>query len=105
MAINITNRPANPLTTTGGGKVAQTSDKKTAPTASQTSERDGVKVSLTNMAARLDQITKGLAEQPAIDQQRVDAIRNAIENGDYRVNAQRIAAKLLGTEQQLGGQG
>jgi len=104
MAIEITNQTANALTTGGGGKVTRRSDKQAAPTASRSGEPD-VKLTLTNMAARLDQITKGLAEQPAIDRQRVDAIRNAIENGDYRVNAQRIAAKLLGTEQQLGGQG
>jgi negative regulator of flagellin synthesis FlgM len=104
MAIEITNQTPNALTTAGGGKVTRTSDKKAAPTAGQSGEPD-VKLSLTNMAARLDQITKGLAEQPALDQHRVDAIRNAIENGDYRPNPQRIAQKLLGTEQQLGGQG
>jgi negative regulator of flagellin synthesis FlgM len=104
MDIKITNQTANAPTGPGGDKVTRASDKETAPTASQSGEPD-VKLSLTNVAAALDQITKGLAEQPALDQQRVDAIRNAIENGDYRPNAQRIADNLLGTEQQLRGPG
>lgn len=58
-------------------------------------------VALTDTAVRLKRIEASLAEQPDVDQARVDAVRERIESGDYQVDGNEIARRLLQMEQQL----
>ncbi len=64
---------------------------------------DGEKVELTSSARLLERLEKSFASLPEIDRARVEAVKTAIANGEYQVDAGRIAAALLRTEQQLGG--
>lgn len=59
-------------------------------------------VQLTDTASRLKKIEAHLAKLSDVDQARVDALRKRIESGDYRPDPQRIAAKLVRMEQDLG---
>lgn len=59
------------------------------------------KVSLTPAAERIRQ-TDG-NKQATIDTKRVEAIREQINNGNYRVNASRVADKLFSFESALSG--
>ena len=58
-------------------------------------------VSLTDTAAQLQSIEARLAEVPVVDSQRVDSIRQALNDGAYEINAGSIADKLLAFESSL----
>lgn len=58
-------------------------------------------VSLTDTAARLQKIEAKLVDTPVVDKQRVDSIRQALNDGSYQVNASSIADKLLAFESSL----
>lgn len=58
-------------------------------------------VSLTPDAQLLQQARQAAADAPAVDQKRIDAIRQSLRDGSYSVDAKVIAAKLLKTEWEL----
>lgn len=60
-------------------------------------------VSLTDTAARLRKLESTLAQLPVVDSQRVEATRQAIADGSYRVDPARVAEKLLAFENALTG--
>lgn len=59
------------------------------------------KVTFTNTALRLQELEKLVASQPVVDTQRVNEIRNSIENGSFSINPERIADKLISLETAL----
>lgn len=61
----------------------------------------GDQISLTDDAQRLRSLEQSLAERPVVDSQRVSAVRDAVDNGTFAVNPERIADKLLSLEQAL----
>lgn len=97
----------------GGLPVARAADASLASATSRagaprnepvaaTVETDSVR--LTGEAAGLQALERQLGTEPAgIDMARVEAVRAAIADGSYRVDAQQIASKMLELEKQLGG--
>ena len=61
-------------------------------------------VTLTDLAARLQKLTDAVRDLPVVDQARVSAFKDALENGDYAIDEQAIADKLSAFEAELGGQ-
>ena len=59
-------------------------------------------VSLTQAAEELLALETQLRALPNVDQARVDSIRQAIEDGSYNVDPQRIVDTLLQSELDLG---
>ncbi len=59
-------------------------------------------VRLTDEATQLQAMHRGLSSAPAIDHARVQAVRESLENGSYRINPDAIAARMLDLDQQLG---
>lgn len=55
-------------------------------------------VSLTEDAALLRALDEQIATTPAVNKARVEEVRTALANGEYRVDAERIAQKLLDAE-------
>lgn len=73
------------------------------PAADGTSGRPaGDTVELTSSAQLLERLERTLASLPEIDRARVDAVKSAIESGEYEIDAGRIASALLQNERQLG---
>lgn len=58
----------------------------------------GDRVTLTNTASRLQSIEQQLNNASSIDGTHVAEVQSAISNGDYNVDADRIADKMLAFE-------
>jgi negative regulator of flagellin synthesis FlgM len=71
-----------------GERSAATGVASTAPAA------PADKVSLTGEAVRMQQLDQAVNDGPQVDSKRVAAVKSALANGSYQVNAQTVAAKL-----------
>lgn len=89
------------------GRPQQSGDRSVTPirrddsTATQSNTRSsgtGDTVSLTDMASRLKSLETKLESQPAIDQSRVDRVRDAISRGEFRIDPERVADKMMDFE-------
>jgi len=56
------------------------------------------RVTLTNTASRLQDIEQKLSNASSIDNARVAEVQSAISNGEYNVDANKIADKMLAFE-------
>ena len=61
----------------------------------------GDQLSLTTSARLLKELNEVIAATPEVDSSRVEAIKQAIAEGTYQVDAGRIADQLLKLEDQL----
>ena len=55
-------------------------------------------VTLTDAVAQLIELQDNLAQIPDISNQRVDQIRQALADGNYQVDASRLAQNLIDTQ-------
>lgn len=58
---------------------------------------------LTGEATSLQAMQRELSAAPAIDAGRVQAVRDALQNGSYKINPDAIASRMLELDQQLQG--
>jgi negative regulator of flagellin synthesis FlgM len=58
-------------------------------------------VKLTESAVQLAALEKALAQVPDVDLKRVEEVRAAIQSGEYKIDAQQIATKLMQLERAL----
>lgn len=56
-------------------------------------------VEITEMASQLKSLEQKLAKQPDVDQDHVNRVRDAIHRGEYRVDPDRVATKMMGFEE------
>jgi len=61
----------------------------------------GDTIELSPQAQTLQQASACQCVQPLVDQGRVERLREAIENGSYKVNSARLASKMLAFERAL----
>ncbi len=97
--------PINPLNRTSTGTVSNNTDNvqsrkdevnSNAPRA--TSEDT---VSLSQKSQQVAGLQQQLKDSPAIDQAKVDSIKQEIANGNYPLDASKIAENLISLEQSL----
>jgi len=62
----------------------------------------GDSLRLTGEAAGLQVLQRELSSAPAVDPARVQAIREALEAGTYKVDPDAIASRMLALDDQLG---
>ena len=79
------------------GNAEKTGETKSAP---QTAAASGEAVHLSPEAQQLQKITDNLRDQPVVDSARVAELKQAIANGSYKVDADRVASKMLNFEAQ-----
>jgi len=60
-------------------------------------------VHITDSARQLANLEQAIRDVPEVDAQRVEALQQSIERGQYRVDSGRIADKLLQLEGDLAG--
>ena len=80
------------------GSETETESDPSAPSASSTDS-----VSLTDTAARLQKLENTISALPVVDSQRVEDIRSAIANGEYQIDAESIADKMMSYDAEFNG--
>lgn len=63
----------------------------------------GDTVELTSSAKLLERLEKTLASIPEVDQTRVEAVKAQIENGEYQIDADKIADAMLRFDREIDG--
>lgn len=79
-------------------KVPRSNEATTAPAQSAAS---GSPVKITDQARQLASLEQAVSSLPVVNEARVAEIRLSIDEGRYQVDPERIADKLLRTEQEL----
>jgi negative regulator of flagellin synthesis FlgM len=91
----------NPIDKANGGSSTQRAEGASTKASGKTTSLDGgvsqsAKVSLSPMAASLF-----AGADPAFDADKVDKVKQSIEDGTYQVDAEVIADKLIANAQEL----
>ena len=106
MAIEINNVPsASTQVAELGGQSragAQAPTDKAAEKSGSPSGNAADQVSLTPTAQQLRGLEQQIADQPVVDSQKVNAVKEALANGSYEINPDRIANKMMSLEKALG---
>ena len=55
-------------------------------------------INLDDLASHLKSLEQKLAAQPEIDQEHVDRIRSAISSGEFRIDPESVASKMMNSE-------
>ena len=61
----------------------------------------GDSVTLTDGAVRLQKLARAVADAPATDASRVASVKDSVARGEYRINPERVADKILQAEREL----
>lgn len=79
-----------------------TSRQEKAPSSAETGKSEtSDSVQFTDQAKNLHQLQEAIAEMPVVDTEKVEAIREAIVEGRYQIDGERVAQKLLDLEKAL----
>jgi negative regulator of flagellin synthesis FlgM len=95
LSITVLKNPKEgPQVDIGCNKLTPAQEETGKPSSSDT-------VTLTDTAARLRALGNTLSALPVTDTQRVEGVKKAIEDGDYTVDAGRVAQKMIEFEKLL----
>jgi negative regulator of flagellin synthesis FlgM len=91
----------NSAITSVGTSPAGNRAKSTAQAPQATPAQSGEQVALSSLSARLQEASVAMADTPVVDVARVAEIKQAITEGRFRVNPERIADGLLENVRQM----
>lgn len=77
------------------------SEARSNPEQSHESDPGSDKVSLTDTASKLKDIERSMGNDGAVNQDRVNEVKNALSRGEYTVDADRVADKMIDFETSL----
>jgi negative regulator of flagellin synthesis FlgM len=90
---------APPKGSSTSGVAADKPDTGTA--APSSSSQTGDQVTLTTSARSLQKLSDAVTQAPVVDSAKVSAIKQALANGSYQVDAGRVADKMIQFENGL----
>jgi len=97
--------PINPLGRSSTGAISSNTEKSQAKSRPETSTPTPATttdtVSLSQESIQVSGLQQQLKDSPAIDQAKVDSIKQEIANGNYPLDAEKIAENLINLEQSL----
>jgi negative regulator of flagellin synthesis FlgM len=99
MANKINGMDSRPIGLSGGTPVTRVRDATTPATGSDSSDPTDVRI--TDGARRLATLEGLIAALPAVDAGRVTEVSRSIDQGTFRVDAERIAQRLLRQDAEL----
>lgn len=101
MALDINRLNSSSTAGIGNTKASSTKDVSTAQTSdvkATKSTASGESVSLSAEAKQLSSLTAGLKDLPVVDSDKVSRLKQAIADGSYKVDSQKVADKLMAFE-------
>lgn len=102
MPIEINGLPITVLKNPKEGPQVDAGRNKTAPAPEETGRpASSDTVTLTDTAARLRDLGNSLSALPVSDTQRVEEVKKTVEDGTYKVDAGRVANKIIELEKLL----
>lgn len=93
--IDGTGKPLGPTATSATKGSPGTSSTKSPATTS------GAQVDISGTSSRLRELEATIANVPVVDSARVDEIKQAIADGRFKVNADRVADSLIESVRQM----
>jgi negative regulator of flagellin synthesis FlgM len=93
-----TAEPAAPAKGNSGAVTEKSQGEAAAPTATAQPKDH---VTLTDSARALQKIEEAVAKTPVVNAHKVAAVKQAVSSGTYKVDANRVASKLLKYEHGL----
>jgi len=84
-----------------GSVVSETKTRSTREASSSTSAASGSKVQLSSLASHLQQLEQTIADTPIVDSGKVEEIKTAISQGQFKVNPEKVADGLLDSVRQM----
>ena len=105
MAVNFNGINSNsvPSQRTNVAERADTGTAKPESSVVPNETRANEGVNLSNRAKAIKQAEQQLREQPEIDDARVAQIRQALDEGTYKINAEKLAQKMLEMDESIFG--
>jgi negative regulator of flagellin synthesis FlgM len=99
VSIKISDYQNRPVQAGAEKSVSRAGDVSSAP--AEAAVAGSSPVQITDQARQLASLEQAVQSLPVVNEARVAEIRLALEEGRYQVNPERIADKLLRTEQEL----
>lgn len=96
-----TAEPLAPVKGSGSNGVVTDKSHGETSTASGSAPHTGDTLTLTDSARSLQKIEEAVAKAPVVDHEKVAAVKQAIGSGTYKIDANRVAGKLLKYERGL----
>jgi negative regulator of flagellin synthesis FlgM len=93
--------PVAPVKGSNSGSVAADKTQGEASGASASTSQSGDTVTLTDSARSLQKIEEAVAKAPVVNASKVAAVKQAVNSGTYKVDAGRVAEKMLQFERGL----
>ncbi len=91
-------------TTADKSSATQSTQPSTAEQAkTQAQGARGENVNLSSQAKNLKQLEQKLGSYPEMDDDRIEQIRSALESGSYKVDAEKLAQKMLEMDESIFG--
>jgi negative regulator of flagellin synthesis FlgM len=87
-----TNAPVLPSKPASSGKVSTAE--------SQTAEKTADSVAITTVAKEITKAFESSKATPGINEERVQAVKTALAEGNYPIDAEKIASKMIQMEQE-----
>ena len=101
MAVNLTGIDLGGTAASSTHKTSSSTANPSTSTNQDATQEPQKEVHITSTASLLANLQRHLATRPAVDQSRVDSISNALANGTYKIDSNKIASGLIDSERSL----
>lgn len=106
MAINVNNLPSDRATTVRSNQPAKAEQSNTQQVTKQTVQQQQSRpaqdsVSLTQQAQQMKHLQNKLSSSPSLNNERINALKKAIAEGEYKVDPEKLAKSMANLELDL----